>query len=278
MDFLQVSGLGFGTLQYGAEMSVEVTGLTDYHVILFCLSGGGEIRTPNAELRINERFGFACNAGQSFRATFSIDCEQFIFRIDRKALQAHTGESELCLQPEVDLGRPAITPWVRLLQALLAERATLDLARSNPRVAAEYEQLLLSLFLVGQPHTSAAKDRTGSIAPGTVRKAEEFIYKHLAKPITLEDIANAAGVPSRTLLESFRRFRNVSPIRHLRDVRLDKARTLLLTRGAERRVAEIAAECGFAHLSRFAQDYQARFGENPSKSAARAKQVKRLQA
>ena len=39
MDFLQLSGLGFGTLQYGAEMSVEVTGLTDYHVILFCLNG-----------------------------------------------------------------------------------------------------------------------------------------------------------------------------------------------------------------------------------------------
>ena len=94
----------------------------------------------------------------------------------------------------------------------------------------------------------------------------------------LEDVANAAGVPSRTLLENFRRFRNVSPIRNLRDVRLDKARTLLLTHGAERRVAEIAAECGFAHLSRFAQDYQARFGEVPSKSAARAKQVERRQA
>jgi hypothetical protein len=44
-------------------MSVGMTGLTDYHVILFCLSGGGEIRTPNTELRINERFGFAGNAG-----------------------------------------------------------------------------------------------------------------------------------------------------------------------------------------------------------------------
>jgi transcriptional regulator GlxA family with amidase domain len=93
----------------------------------------------------------------------------------------------------------------------------------------------------------------------------------------LQDIARAAGVPQRTLLENFRRFRDSSPIRFLRDLRLDRANTLLLTEGMERHVCEIAVECGFGHLGRFAQEYCERFGESPSQSVARAKRKVRVQ-
>jgi AraC-like DNA-binding protein len=275
MDFLQLSGFGFCTLKYGSEMDVEVTGLSDYHVLIFCLSGGGAITTHNSEIRINQRYGFAGNAGQSFRANFSSDCEQFIVRIDRQALQAHTGALEFCSRPDVDLDRPAIAPWVRILQALLAERTTLDLARKNSHIAADYEQLLLSLFLESHPAKWSETDRRHGIAPATVRKAESFIHDNLTMPVTLQDIARAAGVPPRTLLDNFKRFRDVSPIRYLREARLDRAQTLLLTEGMERNVGAIAVACGFGHLGRFAQEYCERFGESPSQSIARAKRKMR---
>jgi AraC-like DNA-binding protein len=271
MDFLQLSGFGFCTLKYGSEMDVEVTGLADYHVLIFCLSGGGAIKTHDSEITINQRHGFVGNAGRSFRANFSTDCEQFIVRIDRKALQAHTGALELCSRPEIDLKRPEIAPWAHMLRALLAERKTLDLARKNARVAADYEQLLLDLLLESQPDEWGAKDRRHSVAPTTVRKAERFIHENLTKPVTLQDIARAAGVPPRTLHENFRRFRDSSPIRFLREARLDRANALLLAEGAERRICEIAVDCGFGHLGRFAQEYCERFGESPSRSVERAK-------
>ncbi|MEV6902279.1 helix-turn-helix domain-containing protein [Amycolatopsis sp. NPDC051372] len=53
----------------------------------------------------------------------------------------------------------------------------------------------------------------------------------------------------------------------LRDIRLGRAHRALL--GADRTVAEIASSCGFTHLSRFAQEYRARFGELPSETARR---------
>jgi len=148
---------------------------------------------------------------------------------------------------------------------------SLDLARKNARVAADYEQLLRDLFLESQPDEWGAKDRRHSIAPTTVRKAERFIHENLTKPVTLQDIARAAGVPPRTLHENFRRFRDSSPIRFLREARLDRANALLLAEGAERRICEIAVDCGFGHLGRFAQEYCDRFGESPSRSVERAK-------
>jgi transcriptional regulator GlxA family with amidase domain len=48
--------------------------------------------------------------------------------------------------------------------------------------------------------------------------------------------------------------------RHLRDLRLDRARAALRAQDGTA-VAEIAAACGFAHAGRFSQAYRERFGE-----------------
>lgn len=271
MDFLQMSGIGFGTIKYSNEMTVDVTGLADYHVLIFCSSGRGAVTTGGACVEIGGHRGFASSAGQSFRATFSPDCEQFILRIDRNVLNLHAGEGTFCLRPDIDLDRAALAPWVRLLQSLFADRATLDLVRRNPRTAIEYEQLLFSLFLQGHPHRTVESFVARGIAPAAIRKAERFIYEHFAEPVTLLDIARVAGVPTRTLLDHFRKFRNTSPIRLLHDVRLEQARSRLLLQSSGRTVSEIAGQSGFGHLGRFAREYHARFGEYPSQSADRVR-------
>ena len=271
MDFLQMSGIGFGTIKYSSEMSVDVTGLADYHVLIFCPSGRGAVTTGGVCVEIGGHRGFASTAGQSFRATFSPDCEQFILRIDRNVLNSHAGEGNFCLRPDIDLDRAALAPWVRLLQSLFADRATLDLVRGNPRTALEYEQLLFSLFLEGHPHRTVENIVWRGVAPAAIRKAERYIHEHFAQPVTLLDIAHASGVPTRTLLDHFRRFRNTSPIRLLHDVRLEQARSRLLRPGSERTVSEIAGQTGFGHLGRFAREYHARFGEYPSQSADRVR-------
>ncbi|MFD2500703.1 helix-turn-helix domain-containing protein [Rhizorhabdus histidinilytica] len=86
--------------------------------------------------------------------------------------------------------------------------------------------------------------------------------------MSLSDIAAAAGVPARTLLDSFKHFRQTSPIRYLKDVRLDNARERLRQRGADT-IAQVALDAGFAHLGRFAADYSKRFGELPSDTQRR---------
>ncbi|WP_429861090.1 helix-turn-helix domain-containing protein, partial [Burkholderia cenocepacia] len=50
----------------------------------------------------------------------------------------------------------------------------------------------------------------------------------------------------------------------LRAPRLDHARELLRGSTSERRIADIALDCGFTHLGRFAIAYREKFGESPS--------------
>jgi transcriptional regulator GlxA family with amidase domain len=69
---------------------------------------------------------------------------------------------------------------------------------------------------------------------------------------------------------AFRRFRNTTPMAHLRAIRLELARNELINAGRQGlSVAAVANAFGFGHLGRFAYDYKERFGESPSETLYR---------
>jgi len=159
--------------------------------------------------------------------------------------------------------------FARLLHAVAR-----DFCRSgmlaNPLIANDFEQLVMTSLLLSQPHnySEALRKREVPIAPRDVRHALEYIHEHAAEPISLVDLVRTSGVAGRTLLKHFRDFHGVSPMRYLRNHRLQRAREELLGR-VHGSVSEIALRWGFAHLGRFAIDYRKRFGESPSATRAR---------
>jgi transcriptional regulator GlxA family with amidase domain len=82
----------------------------------------------------------------------------------------------------------------------------------------------------------------------------------------LNQLCAAAAVSPRTLQTGFRRFRNATPMEYLRNYRLTLARTRLQSGPHHygKNITEIASDCGFSHLSKFAECYRARFNETPS--------------
>ena len=109
----------------------------------------------------------------------------------------------------------------------------------------------------------------GRVYPRYLRKALDLLAADLARPWTVSDIAAACCVARRTLQKHFRRFVGKAPLAYLRDLRLDKARRMLLHPPGTMAVTEIATHCGFAHLGRFAIGYRRRFNETPSQTMRR---------
>ncbi|RLK49051.1 helix-turn-helix transcriptional regulator [Microbacterium telephonicum] len=104
-----------------------------------------------------------------------------------------------------------------------------------------------------------------SAAPATVRRALAFIDAHAHEPITVDDIARAAGITPRGLQYAFRRALGTSPRDRLRQVRLSGAHADLCDPHAGS-VGEIAARWGFGHGARFAALYRAAYGVNPAQT------------
>jgi AraC-like DNA-binding protein len=271
MDFMRIGATGLGTIGFGEAMRVDVGHVEDYHLLMFCLRGHATARVGPHTFQASTRQGIVCAPGDSFLLDLSPDCEQFVVRLDRSTVEQHCGQA-IRFAPQLDLRDPRLQAWLEQLRLLATSPTMVEMAARSPLVATELERLLVRLLQEGHGWSPAARTEGLGLrgpAPACVRRAEEFIEAHAGEPLCLADIVAAAGVPTRTLLDGFKRFREHSPIQYLRQVRLAWARERLLAAGEGARVSAIALDCGFTHFGRFAQEYHQRFGETPSATLAR---------
>lgn len=265
MDFVRIGGLGIGTIAFGDAMRVQVDAVDGYYLLMFCLSGQANVRAMGRQIGVDAQTGILCAPGERFDAQLSADCEQFVLRIDAATVGALTGDPRATLDPVLRVSDAALAAWRQQLMLVAGSPDLLERANANPRVASQLEHLLIDLLIEGHPPSAVPASRHDP-APGFVRRAQEFVAAHYAQPLQLADIVRAAGVPERTLRDAFMQFRAMSPMQYLRHTRLEHARELLRAADTERRIADIALDCGFMHLGRFAIAYRETFGELPSET------------
>lgn len=85
-----------------------------------------------------------------------------------------------------------------------------------------------------------------------------------ASAVSLKDLAGIAGISPRTLHEGFRKYRGYSPMRYLRQRRIQAVRDELTNPREMTTVTNAALKWGFNHLGRFSAYYARQFGESPS--------------
>jgi len=109
------------------------------------------------------------------------------------------------------------------------------------------------------------------IVPRGVNKAISLLQADLARAWTVAALAAACATPRRSLERHFRNYVGSSPSAYVRELRLAQARKELLKPSTGTSVTEIATQCGFNHLGRFAVLYRQRYGESPSATMERVK-------
>jgi AraC-like DNA-binding protein len=141
-------------------------------------------------------------------------------------------------------------------------------AASHPLLLAGALETAASAVLAAFPNTTMAADRPAvpsRVDPAVVRRAVEYIDANAGEPITLDEIAAAAGARVRGLRAGFSRHRGTTPMAYLRQVRLEHAHRDLLAADPARgdTVAATARRWGFADPARFAAEYLEAYGRLP---------------
>jgi AraC-like DNA-binding protein len=103
-----------------------------------------------------------------------------------------------------------------------------------------------------------------------VHRVCDYIQAHLENPITLTELEQIAGISARRLQYAFLHRFGCSPMEWLRGERLNLAHARLRAPHKGMTVTSVAHGAGFSHLSAFASQYRARFGESPSATLKRA--------
>lgn len=89
----------------------------------------------------------------------------------------------------------------------------------------------------------------------------EIMEKNLAEPLSLSDISRRTGLSRRHVERLFRQLLGRSPARYYLDLRLDRARQLLLQ--SDMAIVDVAIACGFVSASHFSKCYRELYGRSP---------------
>jgi len=95
-------------------------------------------------------------------------------------------------------------------------------------------------------------------------RVEQYIVANFTRPLSIETLAEVAGVSGLSVHRHFRSRYGCTPNEYLGKIRLEMAHVRLLCCPDENAMVSVALQCGFPSLSQFEQAYRKRFGERPS--------------
>ena len=275
MSRLRVGDLDLVRLRYGSDVTIQPEPSNDVLLLQFVLSGKIEVEHDGLLTTGEEGQGLIIEDLDRRHLRWSADCEQLIIPVKRaiisRAVEMLTGRpapARLGFDHCFDLAQPSGASLLALARYLLHCPAPIAAPRSP--AGSLVAELLAHHLILAHCDNGLHASQSGA-APYHVVRAEKYMRKHIGLPISMGDLAGHAGVSARTLSSAFRRFRGVSPMERLRDMRLEQVREWLLN-GAAVTVASAAARSGFSHAGRFSDVYRRRFGESPSTTLANGRQ------
>jgi len=93
-------------------------------------------------------------------------------------------------------------------------------------------------------------------------KVAQLMEEHIEKPLSLDAIASATGLSRRQIERLFKRHLDCVPKRYYLEMRLRRARELLLQTAMP--IVDITTSCGFQSPPHFSKCYRNQFGHPPS--------------
>ncbi|WP_096779764.1 AraC family transcriptional regulator [Zobellella denitrificans] len=265
--------LSLNRLSYGNEVCIQPGRLDDFFLIQMPLKGAAQIHAGTQDFHSQGDRGVIISPTLPLDMIWSQDCDQIMLKIDRQKLEqscsSYLGRPikaplvfDLCLSWQSDLC------WHGMMQYF---SQMVKQADYPALLKGQLEQLIIHTLLLTQPHNySQDLNKASSVAPRHVKKVEDYIDAHAEQDISPAMLAELAGVSLRTLYSGFRSFRNITPMEHLRNVRLHRVRKELLEAATTRSITDIATYWGFGHMGRFSAEYKKLFGENPNETRRKA--------
>lgn len=103
---------------------------------------------------------------------------------------------------------------------------------------------------------------------GQVARAIRVIHAEYDRPIEVGELARVAHMSQSTFYEAFKAVTALSPLQYVKEIRLNRARQIMLWEGATAKRA--AARVGYRSPNQFSREFKRRFGRPPAAERARA--------
>ncbi len=99
-----------------------------------------------------------------------------------------------------------------------------------------------------------------------IARVLRYIHTDYSQPLTTNELARLAGMSVSVFHQNFKQVTDTSPIQYIKQVRLHRARTLMVYEGHNAGTA--ANEVGYESQSQFGREFKRLFGVTPAQDAA----------
>jgi len=135
------------------------------------------------------------------------------------------------------------------------------------KLGAHVSQLISEQFIVDRVRSDRDRQYVPlraqiGVSHESLIKVAQLMEENIEKPLSLDEIAAATGLSRRQIERLFKRHLNCVPKRYYLQMRLRRARELLLQTSMP--IIDITTACGFQSPPHFSRCYRAQFGCPPS--------------
>jgi AraC family transcriptional regulator, exoenzyme S synthesis regulatory protein ExsA len=136
----------------------------------------------------------------------------------------------------------------------------------NPQVVNEELLILklkeLILLLDQTKNTRAVRQILSALFSPETYSLQQIIEAHIFSDISSEDLACLANLSLSSFKRQFKLIYNDSPARYIKNKKLERASQLL--HFSDKRIGDIAYECGFNDLAHFSKSFQGKYNISPT--------------
>ncbi|MBQ9774016.1 MAG: helix-turn-helix transcriptional regulator [Clostridia bacterium] len=231
----------------GKKHFLDATGIPNRDFLLLITKGRFFVRFPSLDVehdvRANEGIFIPCGVAFERRISEPIDFHQISFSTD----------SDNPYYGAMQAGRLAISQTH--LATLMDSMHRADALRDEQALIRLLEQLLLEqhLFLNLPPERAAVDETIGSLI--------EYMNEHLSEKLDMDALASRAYLSHTGLIWKFRRETGTTPLQYLIELRMRRAKELLLTGSLS--ISEIAERCGYPNAYYFTNAFRKHAGKSP---------------
>lgn len=168
------------------------------------------------------------------------------------------GAGKVELVPKLGVRDPMIE------QLALSVRDVLTNRNPGAQMYVDYVARLLAAHLLRKHTASGPSDlpsAAGGLTRAQVERAVDFMETNLSEPLTLADVANASGLSPSHFARRFKSATGAPPHQYLMQMRVERAKRLLLQHEP---IAEIALSCGFTHQEHLTRIFRRMTGVTPA--------------
>lgn len=251
----------------GFKLDIDLEDLEREDIALVC--GGIDVHSSTTkkllnwlrrEARRGVTMGGLCTAGYSLARAGLLDGKRATIHWENQdSFAEEFDEVELTKSVFVVDGNRITTAGgtasIDLMLKLIAEDHGEDLANT---VA---DQLIYSSIRTDQDTQRLSIPTRIGVRHPKLSQVIQMMENHIEEPISPSILARDVGMSTRQLERLFRRYLNRSPKRYYMELRLQKARNLLMQ--TDMSVINVALACGFASPSHFSKCYRAHYDTTP---------------